>query len=112
MFSIRSAVFRYGTPSKQFEFELCHFLLHKWVFLYAESFQLILQHLQLENICLDLMQNCLKTFFYVAMLPLVADAPSNVCADLNPHNDHLTKTCLKEKGSKRKKTSMNVVVIN
>ena len=46
------------------------------------------------------------------MLPLVADAPSNVCADLNPHNDHLTKTCLKEKGSKRKKTSMNVVVIN
>ena len=37
---------------------------------------------------------------------------SNAYADLDPQNDHLTKSWLKEKGHKRKKTSMNVVVIN
>ena len=44
-----------------------------------------------------------KNFCNVTMLPLVADAPSNVCADLNPHNDHLTKTCLKKRDLKERK---------
>ena len=53
-----------------------------------------------------------KNFCNVAILPLAVDAPSNVCADLYPQNDHLTKPWLKEKRPQRKKTSMNVVVIN
>ena len=53
-----------------------------------------------------------KNFCNVAILPLAVDAPSNVCADLYPQNDHLTKPWLNEKGPGRKKTSMNVVAIN
>ena len=53
-----------------------------------------------------------KNFCSVAKPPLAVDAPSNVCADLYPQNDHLTKPWLKEKRPQRKKTSMNVVVIN
>ena len=53
-----------------------------------------------------------KNFCNVAILPLAVDAPSNVCADLDPQNDHLTKPWLNEKGPGRKKTSMNVVAIN
>ena len=36
----------------------------------------------------------------------------NVCADLDPQNNHLTRHWLKEKGPKRKETLMNMVVIN
>ena len=53
-----------------------------------------------------------KNFCKVAILPLAVDAPSNVCADLYPQNDHLTKPWLNEKGPGRKETSMNVVAIN
>ena len=52
-----------------------------------------------------------KNFYIIAILTLAVDAPSNVCADLDPQNNHLTKPGLKEKGQERKKTSMNVVVI-
>ena len=53
-----------------------------------------------------------KNFCNVGILLLAIDAPSNVCADLDPQNDHSTKPWLKEKRPERKKTSMNVVVIN
>ena len=53
-----------------------------------------------------------KNFCNVAILPVAVDAPSNVCADLDPQNDILTEPCLKEIGPKRKETLMKMVVIN
>ena len=53
-----------------------------------------------------------KNFCSVAILPLAVDAPSNVCADLDTQNEHLTKPRLKERRPKRKETSINMVVTN
>ena len=53
-----------------------------------------------------------KKFCYIGILPIAVDALSNVCADLGPQNDHLTRPWLKEKGPKRKEKLMNMVVIN